>query len=151
MSNLFKKPEPAPERPRTDASAATSIIGRGTTFNGVLRVNGSLRVDGEVEGQVFVAQGLVVGPDGVLKVELVVTTATIAGRVVGRVRAKGKVELRKGGRLEGDVHAASFQIEDGAFFQGNCSMGGETPEAGRDAARPETPTERLKVVGPSAS
>lgn len=151
MSNLFKKPESAPERPRTDASAATSIIGRGTTFNGVLRVNGSLRVDGEVEGQLFVAQGLVVGPDGVIKAELVVTTAAIAGRVVGRVRAKGKVELRKGGRLEGDVHAASFQIEDGAFFQGNCSMGGETPEAGRDAVRTETPTERLKVVGPSAS
>jgi cytoskeletal protein CcmA (bactofilin family) len=151
MTSVFRKPEQAPERPRSDASAATSIIGRGTTFNGVLRVNGSLRVDGEVEGQVFVAQGLVVGPDGVMKAELVVNTAAIAGRVVGRVRAKGKVELRKGGRLEGDVHASSFQIEDGAFFQGNCTMGGETPESAREGARPETPAERLKVVGPSAS
>jgi cytoskeletal protein CcmA (bactofilin family) len=150
MSSMFKKPEPAQERPRPDSSASTSIIGRGTTFNGVLRVNGSLRVDGEVEGQVFVAQGLVVGPDGVLKAELVVHSAAIAGRVVGRVRAKAKVELRKGGRLEGDVHAASFQIEDGAFFQGNCTMGGEAAEPSREGARPETP-ERLKVVGPSAS
>ena len=49
----------------------------------------------------------------------------VAGRVKGRIWAKEKVVLQRGSRLEGDVHATVFKIEDGAFFQGNCAMGDE--------------------------
>jgi cytoskeletal protein CcmA (bactofilin family) len=118
---MFKKEERGMSRPSPEKS--TTIIGSGTHFNGVLRVNGSLRVDGEVEGQIQVTECLTVGSTGVLKAELAAETAIIAGRIKGRVWAKGKVVLQRGARLEGDVSAATFKIEDGAFFQGNCTMG----------------------------
>ena len=118
---MFKKEERGAIRPAPEKS--TTIIGGGTHFNGVLRVNGSLRVDGEVEGQIQVTECLTVGSTGVLKAELAAETAIVAGRIKGRVWAKGKVVLQRGSRLEGDVNAATFKIEDGAFFQGNCAMG----------------------------
>jgi len=120
---MFKKEERTIEVSRSDGAATTTIVGHGTRFNGVLKVEGSLRVEGELEGEVHVSQGLVVGTGGVIKAELAVDSAVIAGRVVGQLRAKGKVLLQRGSRMEGDVHASTFQIEDGAFFQGNCTMG----------------------------
>jgi cytoskeletal protein CcmA (bactofilin family) len=138
---MFKKDEkPEAAVPSTDASVGT-LIGKGTHVNGTIKVNGSLRVDGEMEGHILVSSGLVVGPSGHLTAEIHVQDAVLAGRVQGKIIAKGRVELRKGGRLEGDVHAAIFKIEDGAFFQGNCTMG-ETPskaEPRPQAAAPARP------------
>ncbi|MCK4305115.1 MAG: polymer-forming cytoskeletal protein [Candidatus Eisenbacteria sp.] len=121
---MFRKEERGEIRPAADKT--TTIIGSGTHFNGILRVNGSLRVDGEVEGQIQVTECLTVGSTGVLKAELATDSAVIAGRIKGRVWAKGKVVLQRGARLEGDVHAMTFKIEDGAFFQGNCAMGADS-------------------------
>ena len=122
---MFKKEETRAAEIPTDGSVGT-LIGKGTHINGTVRVNGSLRVDGEVEGNLIVSSGLTVGPSGVLTAEVQVQDAVVAGRIKGKIVAKGRVELKKGSRLEGDVHAAVFKIEDGAFFQGNCTMG-ETP------------------------
>jgi cytoskeletal protein CcmA (bactofilin family) len=128
-------------KPPTEKS--TTIIGRGTSFNGALKVNGSLRVDGALEGQVEVSDTLTVGTSGVLKAEVVAQSAIVAGRITGSIRAQGKVVLEKGSRLDGDVHASAFKIEDGAFFQGKCSMG----QANKSAEVAGEPGGKLKVVG----
>jgi cytoskeletal protein CcmA (bactofilin family) len=134
---MFKRTEGTAPEQRPDGPASTTIVAQGTSFNGVLRVNGSLRVDGDLEGQVVVTQHLVVGTSGVLKADVTAETAAVGGRIRGRVQARGRVVLLRGARLEGDVHAAIFQIEDGAFFQGNCTMGEAAAEAGAVPARGE--------------
>ena len=138
--------------PRPRGEGSTTLIGSGTVISGVVRVNGSLRVDGEAEGQVFVSENLIVGPTGVLKAEVHVGTAAVAGRIKGRIRAKGRVELQKGSRLEGDVHSTTFKIEDGAFFQGNCVMGEDAlaAESGVPSGGAAT-RDSLRVVGKSSS
>jgi cytoskeletal protein CcmA (bactofilin family) len=134
--------------PKAKGEVSTTLIGGGTVVSGVVRVNGSLRVDGEAEGQVFVTDNLVVGPSGVMKAELTVGSAVVAGRVKGRIRAKGRVELQRGSRLEGDVHAATFKIEDGAFFQGNCVMGEAVAAAAAEEAKTAAASgDKLRVVG----
>lgn len=145
---MFKKEQHGEVPPAAEKS--TTIVGSGTHFNGVLRVNGSLRVDGEIEGQVQVTEGLTVGPTGVLKAEISSNSAVVAGRIKGRVWAKKKVVLQRGSRLEGDVHATTFKIEDGAFFQGNCAMGEDdrSQPVARDRGKdPGSYDEKLKVIG----
>lgn len=132
---MFKREEAPAGLGRAEGPATTTLVGQGTSFNGVLRVNGSLRVEGEIEGQVSVSQQLVVGPSGAIKADVAVESAAIGGRLRGRVQARGKVVLLRGARLEGDVHAAVFQIEDGAFFQGNCTMG-DAASSGTGATDP---------------
>jgi cytoskeletal protein CcmA (bactofilin family) len=129
---MFKKEERMDAVP-SDSSVGT-LIGKGTHVNGTIKVNGSLRIDGEVEGHVMVSSGLVVGPSGTITAEIHVQDAAVSGKIQGKIIAKGRVELKKGSRLEGDVHAAVFKIEDGAIFQGNCTMG-EVPA--KSAPKPQ--------------
>lgn len=142
---MFKKDQTNENTPSGDQG--TTVVGSGANFNGVLRVNGSLRVDGEVEGTVEVAQHLTVGASGVMKAEIKANSAHVAGRIKGRINAKGKVELEKGSRLEGDVHASSFKIMDGAFFQGQCTMGEEKSASTDSSKQAGKQGDGLKIVG----
>jgi cytoskeletal protein CcmA (bactofilin family) len=100
-----------------------TVIGEGSHFNGSLRADGTVLVNGTYEGGLQTAEGVIVGKSGVVNGDLLATSILVEGTVKGNVTARDRVELRTGSRLEGDVHARSFMIEDGVFFQGNCMMG----------------------------
>jgi cytoskeletal protein CcmA (bactofilin family) len=104
-------------------SGVNSILGEGSSFKGNVRIQGSMRVDGEFEGNLTVTESLIVGKSGTVKAEVEVGEAVVAGRVIGRIRATERVELQTGSRMEGDVFTQSFMIEDGVFFRGSCHMG----------------------------
>ncbi len=106
-------------------SGVNSIFGEGSSFKGNVRIQGSLRVDGEFEGNLTVSESLIVGKSGTVKAEVEVGEAVVGGRVIGRIRASERVELQTGARMEGDVFTQSFMIEDGVFFRGSCHMGRE--------------------------
>ncbi len=110
-------------------NAINSIIGTGSTFNGVLSVQGGLRVDGLVDGEVSVSATLTVGHEGRIKGEITVAQAVIGGTINGTIKAENQLELQNGSRVEGDIYTRSLVIEEGVFFQGHCSMSGkETPQ-----------------------
>ena len=142
---MFKKDDRVEPQPSGERS--TTIIGNGASFNGVLKINGSLRVDGEIEGQVQVSEDLTIGTTGVLRADITSKSAFVSGRINGRISAQGTVELKKGSRLEGDVFATSFKIEDGAFFQGNCAMGEAAVRAAGEKAKavPDSPVQNQKL------
>jgi cytoskeletal protein CcmA (bactofilin family) len=100
-----------------------SVIGEGVSINGTMRVEGTLVIHGEFEGAITCSEQLIIGRSARVKADLDVGSATIGGRVEGRIYAKERVELETNSHLKGDVHAKSFVIQDGCFFQGNCAMG----------------------------
>jgi cytoskeletal protein CcmA (bactofilin family) len=103
--------------------AADTIVSSGSRVEGTLQVEGSLRIDGRLEGVLAVNGRLVVGAGAEIQAEVSAIEALVAGRIRGNLRARESVELLQGSRLEGDVFTKCFRIEDGAFFQGNCHMG----------------------------
>ena len=120
----------------------TSVIGERVSFNGTLKVDGSIEIHGEVEGSITCTDQLIVGKSGRVKADLDVGSVVIAGQVEGRVFAKERVELKTASHLKGDVHAQSFVIQDGCFFQGNCTMGnanktGQTTQGTPEITKPE--------------
>jgi cytoskeletal protein CcmA (bactofilin family) len=100
-----------------------TVIGEGTTLTGTLRVEGSVLVHGEFEGTLTATESAIVGKTGSVRAGINARDILVAGKVRGKIVAKDRVELQTGARLEGDVLAKSFMIEEGVFFQGNCSMG----------------------------
>jgi cytoskeletal protein CcmA (bactofilin family) len=108
---------------KSSGEQAGTIIGEGTHFSGTLRADTTVVVNGTYEGGLQTAEGVIIGKSGVVNGDLLATSVLVEGRVKGNVTARDRVELRTGSRLEGDVHARSFMIEDGVFFQGNCMMG----------------------------
>ena len=101
-------------------------------------VAGTLRIEGELEGDVLRCERLEIGEHGVMRADIEVKEALIAGRVHGNIRALGVLEMKAGARVEGDVAAMSVIMEQGVFFTGRCTMlenGSEAVELGGDLAR----------------
>ncbi len=119
-----KQQQEEPARPNT-------VIGVGSSVRGTLMVTGTLRIDGEFEGDVLSCERLEIGEHGVMRSDVEVREAVIRGRVVGSVRALGVIELKTGARMEGDVAAYSVMMEAGVHFTGRCTM----LEAGSEGVR----------------
>ena len=123
-----------------------TVIGEGTAFSGTMKIEGSILINGEFEGTLTASETLVVGKTGNVRAGLNVREATVSGKVKGKIVARDRVELQTGARLEGDVFAKSFMIEEGVFFQGNCSMGEEPVEGGLVSSTPKSPPD-LGLLG----
>lgn len=116
----------AAERPAT-------VIGLGASFRGTLMVTGTLRIDGEFEGDILNCERLEIGEHGIMRADVEVREALIMGRVDGNVRALGLIEMKSGAHVQGDVAALSVVMEPGVHFTGRCTMletGSESVELG---------------------
>lgn len=105
-----------------------TFLGKGVDFNGVVSFDGTVRIDGCLEGEIHTKGTLVVGEHAVIKGIITVGTLISSGKIKSVVTATEKVQLLKPGILIGEVHTPSFTMEEGAHFQGLCDMG-ESPWA----------------------
>ena len=99
-----------------------TIIGVGSSFRGTLMVDGTLRVDGDFDGDLLNCDRLEVGPHGCIRVDVQVREAVVAGQMHGSVQAEDKIELLTGAKMFGDLSCRRVIIEDGVHFTGRCAM-----------------------------
>ncbi|MEE2658320.1 MAG: polymer-forming cytoskeletal protein [Candidatus Latescibacterota bacterium] len=98
-----------------------TIIGRGTVFEGVMKVDNSVRIDGIFTGELCCSGALTISQSGEAYARLEGKDIYINGTVRGTVRAE-KVRLDSQARFIGDVHTGALSVSEGAVFHGNCSM-----------------------------
>ncbi len=99
-----------------------NILGNGTKFKGNLKVAGSLRIDGEFDGDMSVSETLIIGKTGKLKGTIRAKNSIIGGNIAGNLTTKEKVELQSGACFDGDLVCKKLIIEEGVLFDGNCRM-----------------------------
>ncbi|HEY4180436.1 MAG TPA: polymer-forming cytoskeletal protein [Kofleriaceae bacterium] len=118
----------------------TTLLGRGATFEGKLTFDGTVRIDGRFKGEVFSDDTLVIGEGAVVEAEIEIGNVIIQGTVVGNIKASGSIEIHAPGRVKGDLHTPTLQIDKGVIFEGRSFMeaanGGLKPPA--TAPRPPT-------------
>jgi cytoskeletal protein CcmA (bactofilin family) len=98
-----------------------TIIGRGTVFEGVMKVDNSVRIDGTFKGELTCSGALTISQSGEAYANLEGRDIYINGIVRGTVRAE-KVRLDSQARFIGDVYATALSVSEGAIFHGSCSM-----------------------------
>lgn len=98
------------------------FLDEGCLIEGTITFQETLRADGKIKGSIVSKKNLIVGPTGEVEGEINVGTLQISGMVIGNVKASGKIVIHKGGRLFADVDTHSLVIEEGAVFQGKCTM-----------------------------
>lgn len=132
-------------KPRGDAREGMTLIGEEAFFHGTLSAKGSLRVEGVFEGDISDAVDVEVGARGRILGNVAAESLVVAGEIVGNVVASRSVELLSTARLTGDVRTPKFRVDEGALFDGSCSMGegGEKPRRrrGKADAESENPAE----------
>ncbi len=99
-----------------------AFLGEGTDFKGILTFEGTVRVDGKMEGEIFTKDTLIVGESAAINAEIQVHTIVISGVVRGNINATGKVEVHSPGKVFGNIKTPSLFIEEGVIFDGNCVM-----------------------------
>jgi len=110
----------------------TTIIGKGTAVKGDIRIQNSIRVDGKIEGNVTATDTVVVGKDGQVIGHVKAKNVLLSGKICGNIQASDKVLLESKASIEGDIQASCLVVDEGAFFDGQCKMAGETarPKSG---------------------
>jgi cytoskeletal protein CcmA (bactofilin family) len=104
-----------------------NILGNGTKFKGNLKVNGSLRIDGEFEGDMSISESLIVGKSGKIKGTVKTKNSIVGGSISGNLSTNEKVELQTGAKFDGDLVCKKLIIEEGVIFDGNCKMSDSKP------------------------
>ncbi|HEY2861491.1 MAG TPA: polymer-forming cytoskeletal protein [Terracidiphilus sp.] len=116
-------------------------IGKSIVIRGEVKGGEDLTIDGRVEGTVTLAENrLTIGPNANVAADLSARDVLVQGRVQGNIAATGRVELRAGCTVEGDVRAFRLAIEDNAVVRGKVDLSQGAPKAGEGAAAPAAST-----------
>ena len=94
-------------------TSAISIIAPGTKVHGDIDTDGTLRIEGAVEGQIKAAKAVVVGKDGVVDGNILTQDAVIGGRVNGTVTAESRLELQATCVIDGEIRARRVKRKSG--------------------------------------
>ena len=121
--------------------ASRTALGPSVTLRGELTADEDLTIEGQFDGTIHLRDHCVtVGPEGQVKAEIQTSRVVVLGAVTGNITASERIEIRKTGRVMGDLVAPSISIEDGAYFKGSI-------EILREGQRPAAPT--LTSAAPS--
>lgn len=96
----------------------------GSRMEGFLKTESSLRIDGVVIGNIECAAKLVVGAEAEITGDIVAQEVEVEGKINGNVKVADVLVLRATALINGDMSTARLVIEDGAEFNGDCSMKG---------------------------
>jgi len=121
---MLKRGSGSPEQ-----AEITAFLGKGTEFKGVLSFEGTIRVDGKVDGEVISKDTLIAGDGAFLQGEITVGTIICSGKIVGNVNASQKVHIIAPGIVQGNIKTPKLIIEEGVTFDGKSEMAGEKKAA----------------------
>lgn len=99
----------------------STVIGEGYILTGELQGSSIIRIDGKIIGNVNVEGGVVLGENGNVEGNITTASAIIYGTVHGNVKA-AQLEIKKTGKVTGDIITDTLEIELGAQYNGRLEM-----------------------------
>ena len=120
-----------------------TVVGTGARLEGNVVSAGSLRIDGQVKGQINADGDVVLSPQSQVEADIRSQNVSVAGRFKGNIVVKGKAHLARGGRVDGNITSKTLVVEEGGVFHGQSIMdataasgSGSGPQAASSGAAP---------------
>jgi len=101
----------------------SAFVGEGVEFKGVISYEGTVRIDGQLEGEIHTEGTLIIGQGAVIDAKVEAGTIVCQGHIVGDIVAKEKIQLLAPAVMDGSVKTPSLSMEEGVLFNGTCKMG----------------------------
>ena len=140
------------DTPRPDTGHDVSaFVGKGVVFKGTISYNGTVRIDGTLEGEIHTDGILLVGEDAVLTAKVAAGTIVCKGKITGDITAREKMKLRAPAVINGGVTTPMLSMEEGVSFNGTLEMEQQAPPVHKDlplhsvGTGTEPPVRRLTV------
>ncbi|MDD9266689.1 polymer-forming cytoskeletal protein [Paenibacillus sp. GCM10023248] len=107
---------------RIDAKTTDTLIGGSTICEGKIMSEASLRIEGQMQGDIECAGDITIGENAVVHSNIQARDVIVAGKVKGNIQTKGKLIVTSSGVLVGNIDVRSFVIQEGGVFQGSSAM-----------------------------
>lgn len=134
------KKETGGQRMADQQGGEVTIVGQGAKLEGNVVSAGSLRIDGQIKGQVNADGDVMLSPQSAVEADIRAQNVSVAGRFKGSIVVKGRAEITRGGRVDGNITSKTLVVEEGAVFQGQSIMDQQTQAAAHAApAKAEGP------------
>jgi cytoskeletal protein CcmA (bactofilin family) len=129
--------------------SAVAVIGKSVQIRGEVKGSEDLMVDGHVEGTITLIESrLTIGPNAHVSANVSARDVILLGQLNGNISATGRVELRDGCNLVGDISAGRLSIEESAVFRGSVEPltgekgAGVAPAKGTEVSVATSPAKR---------
>ena len=119
-------------------SEEITIISYGVKVEGKVSSNGSIRLDGTIQGDIICQGSVTIGESGEVYGKVNGQSITIGGKVEGMINAKEKLMLESKADLKGDIYTKILVVEAGARFDGKSNMGQSTSSNFSDSSSANT-------------
>jgi len=103
-------------------SEGRAYLDRGSKITGKISFEGSARIDGEVDGEINAKDSLLIGESAVVTAQIRAASVSVAGKVSGDIVATQRIEIRPSAKVTGNITAPMLSVQEGALFEGHCSM-----------------------------
>ena len=105
---------------RTDDISINTIIGKGSAISGNMKVNGFIRIDGDIDGSLETDGNVIVGENARIRGDLTAKSVIIGGIIKGNVNANESVKILAEAAVIGDVISRKVQVDGSALIHGHC-------------------------------
>jgi cytoskeletal protein CcmA (bactofilin family) len=113
-----------------------AVIGPAASFNGHLKCDSSVRIDGLCEGTIETAGNVIIGEGAKVIADIIAENVSVSGAVKGNITARSRLEILPTGRVWADITVTSFLIDEEGFFRGEITMSGEPEPSLIEAPQP---------------
>ena len=111
------------QRPPGAPDNTISIIGPGMTVVGDCKSEGTIRIEGKVEGRLEAGKAIVIGKEGLVLGDVFTQDAVISGAIQGSLTIASRLELQASCNVTGEIDTRRIVLEEGATINGTVKMG----------------------------
>jgi cytoskeletal protein CcmA (bactofilin family) len=122
-----------------------AFVGEEVTFKGTIRYQGTVRVDGRLEGEIYTDGNLIIGQKAVITAKIHAGTIMCQGQISGEVEAKHRVKLLSPAVFDGTITTPLLSIDEGVMFNGTCQMPNKMPRKGKEIKLVVSVEEAVKI------
>jgi cytoskeletal protein CcmA (bactofilin family) len=136
-----KKKENKPQRRDTGLSQKeTTYFGKNLKIKGRVSGDGNINILGALDGEFNLKGRVIIAQPAKIKGEVKADVISVNGNVRGSLVAQERVDLLETARIEGQINTPSLSITEGAFFDGEITMSGRSPQASKPADADTAPS-----------
>jgi len=139
------------KKSKIDPNSTDTLIGEGTHFEGKIKSEAGIRIEGHLTGDIACTGDVTVGEHGRADSHISARHVILAGQVTGNVTASGKLTIKATGKLFGNLTAKELSIESGGIFQGSSKMESAQGQPAVEEKRPAPAKELEHIADESAT
>ena len=104
---------------RIDDISINTILGQGSAITGNIKINGFVRIDGDIDGTLETDGNIIIGENARIRGNIKAKSVIVGGIVLGNIEAAQSIKVLSASAVVGDIISHKVQVEQDAIIHGH--------------------------------